>query len=440
MLSSLLLLALSPFATQDRPSLAVDEKFKRRITPIVEVVEASAPAVVYIQTDLGVKEQRDIFGRIFRQQMSGAGSGVVILKEGFIITNYHVVRGAQRIVVTFDKQYDEQEYPAQLVSYVEQEDLALLKITRGRDFPTIPLGTSSDLMLGETVIAIGNPYGQQHTATDGIVSGLHRNVPIPAAGLEFADLIQTSASINPGNSGGPLININGELIGINAAMNVQANNIGFAIPVDRVKAVLEDQLLSPDTASTWLGFDVEPGDHLQIAKVVPGSPAAQAGLQPGDCIVSVEGRPVARQEEYNLARIALPTQRTIELRVERDGRTRKVQMTPWDKVDGILYQHLGLKVDVVALQNAPYLRVSELRPDGPAAELGLEAGDLLDAMRVVRRDARTRPLRVVSRENLAQLVSMLPPGTSIEMDIYRDLDRDNRYEREELHRGSLAVE
>src|SRR6185503_6834892 len=122
----------------------------------------------------------------------------------------------------------------------------------------------------------------------------------------FDDLIQTDASINFGNSGGPLLNINGDLIGINSAINAQAQNIGFAIPVDKVKSVLDEQLLSPDTASSWFGFEVESGDHLQVAKVVAGSPAADAGLKPGDCIVSLDGKPVTDQDSYRLARITLP--------------------------------------------------------------------------------------------------------------------------------------
>ena len=439
MLLSALLLASLPIA-QHAQAADAEEKLHRRVTPVVQVIEAAAPAVVYIQTD-GSKQVQDFFGRIFRQNFSGAGSGVVIMKEGFIITNYHVVRDAQKIVVTFDKQYDDQEYVARLVSSVPEEDLALLKIDRARDFPTIPLGTSSDLMLGETIVAIGNPYGQTHTATEGIISGLHRNVQIPGAGLEFVDLIQVSASINPGNSGGPLLNINGDLIGINSAMNVQAQNIGFAIPVDRVKNVLEDQLLSPETAPTWLGFDVDPGDSLQIARVVPGSPADQAGLRPGDCIVSVSGRRVARQEEFRLARLGLPLQGDVELQVEREGVLRRVQVDPWDKVDGILYERLGIKVEFVAVGRASSVRVTEVRPRGAAAELGLEPGDVLTAMRVVH-DGRpaSRPIRVVNRESLAQVVALLPQGTGLEIEIYRDLDRDGRYSREELHRGNLTLE
>jgi serine protease Do len=433
------LLSVLTAALPPQQDFTAEEKRKRRITPVVQVGELASPAVVYIQTD-GYKNVQDFFGRVFPQRFSGAGSGVVIMKEGFIITNYHVVRDAKRIVVTFDKRYDDQEYVATPVSYSESEDLALIKISRSRDFPTIALGTSSDLMLGEPVVAIGNPYGQTHTLTEGVVSGLHRNVQIPGAGLEFGDLIQTSAAINPGNSGGPLLNINGELIGINSAMNVQAQSIGFAIPVDRVKAVLQDQFLAPDTGPTWLGFEVEPGDHLQIARVVPGSPAAQAGLEPGDCIVSVEGRPVARQEEYRLARIGLPPQRTVELQVDRHGSTRRVQMLPWDKVDGILFERLGIKVEVVDYGRSHLVRITDIRPRGPAADLGLQAGDLVDAMRIVLHNGQRKTVRVDSRESLAELVTLVPEGTPVEIEVYRDLNENQRFERDELLRGSLTVE
>ena len=230
---------------------SAEEKLKRRITPIVQVAESASPAVVYIATDKQVNVRAGY--ALYEQHISGAGSGVVILKEGFIITNYHVIKDAQKIAVYFNSQLDEPPYPADVVSFVPQEDLALIKIRCDHDCPTIPLGTSADLMPGETVIAIGNPVGQTHTVSQGIISGLHRNVQIPELRLQFSDLIQTDASINFGNSGGPLLNINGEMIGLNSAINVNAQNIGFAIPVDRINRVLQDQLLSPDTAAAWLG-------------------------------------------------------------------------------------------------------------------------------------------------------------------------------------------
>jgi serine protease Do len=429
------LLLCAPARAQDR-----ERSRQMRVTPVVQVAREASPAVVYIQTGGAKPVGVDWFGRLVTQQFTGSGSGVVIHKEGFIITNYHVVKDAAKIVVSFDEQHDTKDYAAQLVSFVEKEDLALLKIEGESDFPTIPLGTSSDLMLGETVVAIGNPYGQTHTVSQGIVSGLHRDVQIPQAQLVFDDLIQTDASINPGNSGGPLLNVFGELIGINSAMNVQAQNIGFAIPVDKVKQVLEEQLLAPQSASAWLGFDIAPeSDHLQISEVVAGSPATQAGLRPGDCIVAVGTQSVANHEEYRLARIGLSPSKEVELRVERDGTSRRVRLTPWEKVDGLLYQHLGLRVRTRDGWNGTDVVVTELRPEGPAAQRGLQAGDVINAVRVLG-GRRQQPWWIDSRESFARLVQQLPPGTQIELAVYRDVDGDGRLTRADEHRGTLTVQ
>lgn len=421
-----------------RPADAQDRQ--GRMTPIVQVARDASPAVVYIQTGGEKTVGMNIWGRLMTQQFTGSGSGVVIHKEGFLITNYHVVKDATQITVTFDREHDDATYRAQLVSFVEEEDLALLKIDSDKDFPTIPLGTSSDLMLGESVIAIGNPYGQTHTVSQGIISGLHRNVQIPNARLTFDDLIQTDASINPGNSGGPLLNVFGELIGINSAMNVQAQNIGFAIPIDRVKQVLEEQLLAPQSASAWLGFEVDPSDqHIQVRDVVHGSPAFAAGLRDGDCIVALGGQQVTSQEEYRLARIGLAPSREVDVKVERDGESRKVRLAPWEKVDGLLYQHLGMRVKNRDAWNGSAVVISELRAEGPAAKLGLKAGDVLDAVRL-QSGPRPQSWRIDSRETFARLVQQLTPGTQIEVAIYRDVDADGRLTRNDEHRGVLTIE
>jgi S1-C subfamily serine protease len=422
------------------------EKHDRRVTPIVRVYQAAAPAVCFIQCE-GVRNERvqDLFGQIFQQKrrFGVSGSGVVIRKEGFIITNYHVVRDAKEILVSFGIEYDNGTYKASVISYAEKEDLALIKIQRDRDFVTIPLGTSDDLMPGETAIAIGNPYGQTISVNAGIISGLHRNVPIPQPPdghvLEFPEMIQTDAAINSGNSGGPLLNINGELVGINTAMNNQAQNIGFAIPVDRVRSVLENQLLSPETAPAWLGFEIEPGDHLCIAKVVPGSPAAKAGLKPGDCIVSVAGEKVVNQDEYRLARVNLAPLQAAELQIESKGSKKRVKLEPWEREDGILFERFGARVDTQAMSKGDYVRIREIRPGGPAAALGLEPGDLIDALKP-RLTARMTPQYVDTPESLAGFISALPKGTEIVMDVLRDENKDGRYTAGERLRGVLTLE
>ncbi len=420
------------------------EMRNRRVTPIVRVYDAAAPAVCFIQSS-GVRTDyvQDFFGQMFQQKrrFGVSGSGVVIRKEGFIITNYHVVRDGKDILVSFGPEYDKETYKASVVSFVEKEDLALLKIQRDCEV-TIPLGKSEDLMPGETAIAIGNPYGQTISVNAGIISGLHRNVPIPQPDgrvIEFPEMIQTDAAINSGNSGGPLLNINGELIGINTAMNNQAQNIGFAIPVDRVRSVLENQLLSPETAPAWLGFEIEPGDHLCIAKVVPGSPAAKAGLKPGDCIVSVAGEKVVNQDEYRLARVNLAPLQAAELQIESKGAKRRVKLEPWEREDGILFERFGARVDTLELRQGMWVRVREVRPGGPAATLGLQPGDLIDALKP-RLSSRMRPRTVDTPEALAGFVSALPKGTEIDMDVLRDENKDGNYTADERLRGVLTLE
>lgn len=441
MFQALLLAALSaPFAPQAGIPLDPGARYQRRITPAIEVVQACKPAVVFIRTEAWSQRGFDFFTRQpVGERTTGAGSGVVVQEQGFVITNYHVVRGAQQVTVTFSEEFDSREYPAQVISFVEEEDLALLKIKADRPLVTIPLGTSADLMLGEVAIAIGCPGGRAYSVSQGIISGLHRDVAIREDGLhlQFDDLIQTDAAINRGNSGGPLLNINGELIGINSSMDSSAQNIGFSIPVDRVKFVLQSRLMSPDAARTWLGFEV---DNLMIRSIVDGSPAAQAGLQPGDCIVALGGQAVRTSEEYRLARIALPPKQTVQLRYERAGKARDVTLTPLDANDGMIFQRLGLQCDEVFLGTRRVVRVLDVQKGGPAALLGLESGDLFNAVRVQLKP-RSRTFRVGSKNDLAEILNeQSPPGTQLELELLRDVNQDQRFDpREELHRGTLTV-
>jgi len=371
--------ALASLALWVASSTELTPAQQRRLTPVVEVVRSEGKSVVSISATQRVTQSSslfDVFALPREVQRASIGSGSVIHRSGYVLTNAHVVALATELNVTLASG---QELPAHVVAALPDDDIAILKVDlpAGLTLPAVRLGTSSDVLVGETVVAIGNPYGQTYTVSTGIISGLHRNIQIPQENLEFDDLIQTDAGINPGNSGGPLLNINGELIGINNAMNSVAENIGFAIPVDRVRKVLEEQLLAPESSDTWLGFEVKFSDHAQVKSVVPGSPANIAGLQPGDCIVSIGGKGVAKPDEYAFARAAVSAQKEVEIVVERDGGKRQLKVEPWNRVDGQLYERIGVRLRDVEGRSNRWIEVREVRGGSPAAKLGLKAGDVV---------------------------------------------------------------
>ncbi len=426
------------------------DPYQRRITAEVQVVQKVAPSVVYITTEGPEMRMRDIWGYLRSGKQMGSGSGVVINEDGYIVTNYHVVRGAEKgnIRVAFDPTYDVEGrgFEAQLISYEPTEDLALLKISGDAPFPTIVMGTSSDLMIAERVLAIGNPYGQTHTVSTGIISGLHRDVTVAdpsGAALRFEDLIQTDAAINPGNSGGALVNINGELIGINTVMNVQAENIGFAIPVDRVRRVLQDRLLSPSLARAWLGVDVDL-ESLDVDQVSPGSPADRAGIRVGDRLLRIDGKPVTTSEDYRLKRLDIRPYQSVHLALLRGGAEFEVDVETWDRVRGLIFTRLGVEVEELKISHGwstlSRLRLSAVREDGPAGKLGLQAGDIIEAVT----PEGGRIAQPQSAAELAILVNQLDPGATIEIDLWRDMDEDGRLERDaqysELYQGPLQLD
>jgi len=286
---------------------------------IADVVASSSPAVVKISTikvSSGETSDpffsdpffRQFFGMPFiqKQQEEGLGSGFIISKDGYILTNEHVIDGASSISVTvtgFDK-----ELGAKVVGSDYDLDLALLKISANSDLPFLNLGNSDQVRVGNWVIAIGNPYGLDHTVTTGVISAKGR--PVSVGDRQYENLLQTDASINPGNSGGPLLNLQGEVIGINTAINAQAQGIGFAIPTSTVQRVLEDLKNSGNNVRPWVGVQVRPVDeetarYLGLAEakgavvigVVSGSPAQKAGLRQWDVIVEFNGVKVNNADE-----------------------------------------------------------------------------------------------------------------------------------------------
>jgi len=442
----MLLLALLLAGPQDSAA-PPGETYDLRRTPVVEVIERVKPAVVSITTN--VKQRAvDFFGRTLEFDTPGAsGTGVLIYPDGFLITNHHVIAGATEIKVRFDPDDDPRAYDAQLVSSIPREDLALLKIVGQEHFPTVTL-SESEPILGEPVIAIGNAFGHSHTVSTGIVSGLHRGVSTPE-GLQFDNLIQTDASINPGNSGGPLLNIHGELIGINTAMQGAAENIGFAIPVGRVRTVLSEQLLSPTLARAWVGFELDEAS-LAVRALVAGGPAEAAGLRVGDRLLALDGQALTSPEGgvldlYRRLRQALQPATTVKLEVERGRKRERLELVTWSRVDGILFERLGLGLETVRIGpygGTPYLLVSAVQRGGPAEAAGVQVEDVL---RGVAR-AGQRPIHYRRPDQLAGDVAHLEPGTALEIEIWRDLngngvyfERDARSDYSEGLRGPLTV-
>lgn len=446
-MTSPLLALLAPLALsglQDAPGGDPRELLAKvdRVTPVVLIARLVRPAVVYIETET-TRRVRGLWG-VHDRVYAGSGSGVVIHPDGYIVTNYHVVKGARTITVSFAR--DPRSYPADLVSAVQVEDLALLKIAspesaKGqaqRSFPIVHLGTSADLMEGERVVAIGNPHGQTHTVSTGIISGLHRNVPVADQNLYFKDLIQTDASINFGNSGGPLLNIRGEMIGINSAMNSAAQNIGFAIPVDRMREILTD-VLFPEARKSWLGFEIGEGTPLRVVHVWPSSPADVAGICKGDILQRLGKRKVESQEDFLHASLELIPGEVVPVQVAKpDGKQKTLALLAWDKYDGTLFKRMGMTVKETQVNSRTWVLVKEVFPGGPAEAVGIRTGDLIPAVEAVI-DGMRYPVWIRSKGTLVQLISNMQAGQVLHLDVYRDDDRDRRLTRDELYVGTLTL-
>jgi serine protease Do len=326
------------------------------------------------------------------------GTGVVIDARGYILTNHHVVDGVAKIQVTGASG---RMVIGELIERDSETDLAVIKIPRDDKLQVIRLGTSSDLMVGEPVVAVGNAFGYNHTATRGIVSALHRDVPVSET-QHYFDLIQTDASINPGNSGGPLLNIDGEMIGLNVAVRVGAQGIGFAIPVDQAVDVAARMIRLHNEESAWHGLTGETriddtGMIFRVTSIEEGSPAAKAGIRPGDVVTTVGELPVQRALDFELAlldrragdKVSLATQRdaqlqTVSLQVAEapDRRVKSVAQQTWD-VTGLRLTPVSL--DDLQRRTTRYrggLRVTAVRPGSPAERQNIQPGDILVGIHV----------------------------------------------------------
>jgi serine protease Do len=380
----------------------------QRLTPIVRAVRDARPAVVNIQGQKSVSESAAGTPSSPRQ-VNGMGTGVVIDSRGYILTNHHVVDGVRRINITLASG---RTYVATVVAFDKKTDLAVIRIRTPSPLPTIRLGTSEDLMEGETVIAVGNAFGYEHTVTTGIVSALHRNVQVNET-QQYLDLIQTDASINPGNSGGPLLNIDGEMIGVNVAMRAGAQGIGFAIPLDKALEVATRLLSIEKLDNHWHGMTAllleGPTGPVTIARLDRKSPAEKSGLRRGDRLERIGNTPIHRPMDVERALLGRRSGEQIPLFVHRGDETLELSLSLANRsrnrsrnrssaqmdapassmaLETASWQTLGLKLkeepagSFDALET-PYrggMRVVSVRPGSSAAQQGVQAGDVLVKM------------------------------------------------------------
>ncbi len=400
------------------PALA-DRTLRR--TPVVDAVERVKASVVNISSEKNsASNNRWPFKpeEAQRPKVSGMGTGVIVDPRGYILTNHHVVDKVQGIEVHL---FDGTNLPARVVQSDREMDLAVIKVDAGRPLVPATIGTSADLMVGETVITIGNAFGYENTVSQGIISFLKRNVTL-ADEQVYHNLIQTDACINPGNSGGPMINLDGELIGINVATRAGAQGIGFALPIDDVKRVASDMMSTRKLALKWHGLvatEAWSGEDRRVilTEVQASSPAEAAGFRVGDQVIKVGDLPVINALDIERALLdAQPGQATRVL-VRRDGRDQNLPIDvrllgrsgavpasgvvaiPAESDDSVnaIWRILGLKVTpvdsryVVAansnLQGGLYIQ--SVRAGSPGDRGTIRKGDILFGLVIGERELAT---------------------------------------------------
>jgi len=427
LLAATIILALAR-ATTGVAAVAGDSP---RRTPVVAAVQKVGPAVVNVYTETLVEDPfaggawpgmdpslRDFFGELFPQpgprtsQRASLGSGVIVSPDGIVVTNEHVIVRATEIRVLMA---DKTELAAELVGADSDSDLAVLKVNAKGKLPYLPLPAERDILIGETVIAIGNPFGLSHTVTTGVVSATGRT--IQAGDLVYQDFIQTDASINPGNSGGPLVNLEGTLVGINTAIHSQAEGIGFAIPATHVRAIVSQILDRGGVQPAWIGiqtqdltpelafhFGVEPGSGVIVSSVDPESPAAAAGLTRGAIITRAGGEKVRASAEFASRTQGLAVGEMLTLEYLRDGKVRSTELRvaaiPPEKLDAFAWSAIGIAV-ADAVGGRP-VTVERVRDGSPAARIGLARGDTILAVggrEITNRDEFRRRCATVRNKN-----------------------------------------
>ncbi len=401
------LAAFTPAFSEPPPAATAAERpAERTVTPgkrrdqVVDVYDRIKPAVVNLHSERTVAGQEDPFNRqpVQPQRVNGMGTGIVLDGRGYILTNFHVVDDVNSLRVRL---HDGTGYTARVVSTDKEGDLALIKIEPAKALPVIGFGTSSDLMVGESVIAIGNAFGYEHSVTDGRVSFKGRDVALNKD-ISYKSLIQTSAPINPGNSGGPLLNIYGELVGVNVAIRAGAQNIGFALPADQVipraadligvrrRSSIRHGLVLRDQ-STRESTESAAKRSLSVEQIEANSPAATAGFKVGDVIEQVDDIAVLTSIDFERGLIEKPAGAKIPVKVKRGGTATDLELVlqpgvkaPVGAADAV-WKKLGVKVAPVGAETVakanPQLRgglqVVDVAAGGVAATAGIQKGDVL---------------------------------------------------------------
>lgn len=361
-----------------------------RQTSTVRAIKRAEPSVVNIEGNKPSGSTRA--GE--SQQVNGMGAGVIIDRRGYILTNQHVVQDVGRIEVTLS---NGRQYIGRMIDRDTDTDLALVKIDAGRPLPVIECGTSSDLMLGEPVIAIGNPYGYHHTVTMGIVSALKRDIPVNGV-QEYPDLIQTDASINPGNSGGPLLNATGSMIGINAAVRIGAQGIGFAIPVDRATEVAAVMIARHRSRVSSFESPIRVRTNFRDGVSFVSVTGSQvAGLKTGDVITAINNSPIYNTLDFELSLLDQSSGSKLEIDGKRSGSAVATTVTLGDSPSGQVqlastnttarnvYNEFGFRLELADSQkvrssDSSYsggFQVVSVRENSPAANAQIQPGDIL---------------------------------------------------------------